>query len=114
MSESQHQIALRIEWCKARARAHRWQEECLLIAEEMRRVVEFFKWQEAWWRSLSQSLSGVPSDDRMLSEGKVAYALRQAALRAQLCDHFKVQWSEFPPKLTTMEGRDAYQMIECH
>ncbi|KAG6874530.1 hypothetical protein C0992_007603 [Termitomyces sp. T32_za158] len=27
--------ALRIEWCKARARAHRRQEECLLLNEEM-------------------------------------------------------------------------------
>ncbi|KAL4259471.1 CxC2-like cysteine cluster KDZ transposase-associated domain-containing protein [Pleurotus pulmonarius] len=35
--------ALRIEWCKARARAQRWQEECMLLWEEMRRVIEFHK-----------------------------------------------------------------------
>ena len=31
-------LALRVEWCKACARAHRWQEECLLLHEEMRRA----------------------------------------------------------------------------
>ncbi|KAF8163735.1 hypothetical protein B0H34DRAFT_650742, partial [Crassisporium funariophilum] len=29
-------IALRIEWCRARARAHWWQEECVLLNKEMR------------------------------------------------------------------------------
>jgi hypothetical protein len=29
-------LALEREWCRARARAHRWQEECLLLNEEMR------------------------------------------------------------------------------
>jgi len=42
-------IALRIEWCKARARAHRWQEECLLLREEMSRVILSFQYSARQW-----------------------------------------------------------------
>ncbi|KAF9065627.1 hypothetical protein BDP27DRAFT_1366228 [Rhodocollybia butyracea] len=41
--------SLRIGWCKARAKAHRWQEEGLLIQEEMRRVVEFLSHETVKW-----------------------------------------------------------------
>ncbi|KIK33973.1 hypothetical protein CY34DRAFT_98753 [Suillus luteus UH-Slu-Lm8-n1] len=40
---------VRIEWCKSRARALRWSEEVELLKEEMRRVLQFFAWQAAWW-----------------------------------------------------------------
>ena len=43
-------LALELEWCRAWACAHRWQEECLLLNEEMRRVLAFFKWQVSDWR----------------------------------------------------------------
>ncbi|KAJ3513191.1 hypothetical protein NLJ89_g3086 [Agrocybe chaxingu] len=61
------QLALRIEWCKARARAHRWQEECVLLAEEMRRVIAFFQWQCQWWKA---RMSSLPSTDDTLTEDK--------------------------------------------
>ncbi|TFK61726.1 hypothetical protein BDN72DRAFT_903841 [Pluteus cervinus] len=41
--------ALRIEWCKTRARAHRWQEECQLLLEEMRRVLAFYSFKMQQW-----------------------------------------------------------------
>ena len=37
--------ALRVKWCKARARASRWSEECKLIEEEMCRVIAFHIYQ---------------------------------------------------------------------
>ncbi|KAG2120466.1 uncharacterized protein F5147DRAFT_766387 [Suillus discolor] len=36
------QDCLWVEWCKARARASRWSEECSLLIEEMQRVLVFF------------------------------------------------------------------------
>ena len=42
--------SMRVEWGKARARAHRWTEETVLLQEEMRRVVAFFEWKARWWR----------------------------------------------------------------
>ncbi|KAF8867909.1 hypothetical protein BD779DRAFT_1463136, partial [Infundibulicybe gibba] len=41
--------ALRIEWCKSRARAMRFREEVELLLEEMRRVQRFLAWQEEFW-----------------------------------------------------------------
>jgi hypothetical protein len=42
---------VRVEWCKARARAMHWSEEVELLQEEMRRVLQFFGWQATWWDS---------------------------------------------------------------
>jgi len=47
------QSALQVEWCKARAHVHRWQEECLLLREEMRRVLATFSWQCENWRRIA-------------------------------------------------------------
>ncbi|KAK0440544.1 hypothetical protein EV421DRAFT_1737210 [Armillaria borealis] len=41
--------ALRIEWCKTRAWAHRWREEVILLEEEMKRVKAFFAWEGRTW-----------------------------------------------------------------
>ena len=41
--------AMRIEWCKARARANRWTEEVDLLKEEMRRTEQFLEWHANWW-----------------------------------------------------------------
>ena len=53
-------LALELEWCRAHARGHRWQEECLLLNEEMHRVLTFFKWQAADWRQKAQELENKP------------------------------------------------------
>ncbi|KAJ6459377.1 hypothetical protein C8R47DRAFT_1081340 [Mycena vitilis] len=42
---------IRVEWAKARARADRWQEELILLEEEMRRVLEFCSWKARWWEA---------------------------------------------------------------
>ncbi|KAH0826244.1 hypothetical protein J3R83DRAFT_5708 [Lanmaoa asiatica] len=83
------QDAIRIEWCKARARAHRWAEEVELLVEEQRRILQFLHWQSTWWldrRAL------IKTDDSALNEGMRAYALRQAALRQDLAKHFEHIW----------------------
>ncbi|KAF8871964.1 hypothetical protein BD779DRAFT_1613866 [Infundibulicybe gibba] len=84
------QEALRIEWCKARARAHRWQEECILLREEMRRVESFFEWQAGVWTSRA-SLS---FSDPITDGGRRAYALGQAALRKTMSARCTAAWQE--------------------
>ncbi|KAF6743804.1 hypothetical protein DFP72DRAFT_993649 [Ephemerocybe angulata] len=93
---------LRIEWCKARARAHRWQEECHLLGEEMRRTAEYFRWEQRQWlkhaNDTEREYSAMvpPSQDKrsvmaeiqfedrkILLRGKVAYAHRQAENRLE-------------------------------
>ena len=65
-------LAIRIEWCKIRARARRWAEEVELLFEEQRCILQFLRWQAKWWMD-RQDL--VVTDDSAISEGLRAYAL---------------------------------------
>ncbi|KAG6871074.1 hypothetical protein C0992_011776, partial [Termitomyces sp. T32_za158] len=76
------QEALRIEWCKARARAQRWQEECVLLDEEMRRVLAFFRHQEGVWNM--RAVRAYSHVDSYTAAGLRSYAQRQAMLQQQL------------------------------
>ncbi|KAG0708157.1 hypothetical protein DFH29DRAFT_979482 [Suillus ampliporus] len=71
---------MRIEWCKARARAMHWAEEVELLKEEMRRILQFLEWDAQHWdeRGLENTLEDAGEDER---EGRMAYAKRQASLR---------------------------------
>ncbi|KAF9549373.1 hypothetical protein CPC08DRAFT_648216, partial [Agrocybe pediades] len=113
------QAALRIEWCKARARAQRWQEECLLLAEEMRRVTAYFMWEEGNWQAKARRVLTESGDQQLkrldpVSEGKYAYALRQSEIRQRMRLQCDKAWVGLKDKLTTMPGRDAKVMVECH
>ncbi|KAF8221955.1 hypothetical protein L208DRAFT_1414202 [Tricholoma matsutake] len=82
-------LALRLEWCKARARAHRWHEECLLLEEEMRRVQESFMWEiEAWKRRANDAWSRADGNQ----DGQAAYALRQVDIRQSMLAHCRDVW----------------------
>ncbi|KAG1866481.1 hypothetical protein C8R48DRAFT_747671 [Suillus tomentosus] len=65
------QDCVRVEWCKARARANRWSEEVELLLEEMRRVIVFLKWQAEWWGGRRSSRA---SESVAEQEGLAAYA----------------------------------------
>ncbi|KAH7917830.1 hypothetical protein BV22DRAFT_1108497 [Leucogyrophana mollusca] len=85
------QDAIRLEWCKARARAMRWTEEVELLFEEKRRVLQFMDWQSRWWLERAGS---VVVEESTLAEGLQAYAQRQAALRRSLGDYFAHVWRD--------------------
>ncbi|KAG1855838.1 hypothetical protein C8R48DRAFT_749263 [Suillus tomentosus] len=85
------QDCVRLEWCKAHARAHRWSEEVELLLEEMRRVLAFLRWQGSWWKECItlRTLNSVPAQ-----EGLSAYACRQSALCVLLIAKFQRLWSD--------------------
>lgn len=93
--KTRHFAVIRIEWCKARARALRWSEEVELLQEEMRRVLQFLTVQAQWWEDqgtrewppASQSESSLAA-----LEGRMAYARQQASLRRSLHAHFTHMW----------------------
>ncbi|PBK62569.1 hypothetical protein ARMSODRAFT_1024770 [Armillaria solidipes] len=85
--------ALRIEWCKTRARAHRWQEEVILVLEEMKRVKAFFAWEARTW------LERAAREDVL--EGERGYALRQADMHCHMRDHCSRCWKDVPTWLET-------------
>ncbi|KAG2070281.1 hypothetical protein BDR04DRAFT_1199028, partial [Suillus decipiens] len=85
--------ALHVEWCRARAQAHRWEEEVQLLCKEMRQVLAFFEWQAGWWDAQS---SGRTFGSPEAAEGAVTYARRQASLRQSLASHFRSMWEVIP------------------
>lgn len=88
--------ALRIEWCKSRARAHRWQEECILLKEEMRRITEFHTWQAQVWKTRA--------DEEEVPSGACAYALRQMHSREQLTVTCTYTWRHIQEWMEMGEG----------
>ncbi len=93
-SLKRHQIALRLEWLNSRARAQRWAEECLLLQEEMQRVLRALKYEaEQWKKRAEMSIEGT-------NGGARAFALRQASLRMAMHDNCAQSWSSVPQWLT--------------
>ncbi|KAJ7711507.1 hypothetical protein B0H16DRAFT_1480292 [Mycena metata] len=82
--------SVRVEWCRARARKVRWEEEVWLVREEMRRVVRYLDWQAECWRG---RVDGRPDATREVREGVRAYALKQAAVHSRLGAFFQVVWN---------------------
>ncbi|KAG6876851.1 hypothetical protein C0992_011551 [Termitomyces sp. T32_za158] len=109
------QEALRIEWCKSRARAHRFQEECLLLQEEMRRVLAFYENRERHWATIA-SASPLPHVDDATQAGMRAYAHRQAALQRSLATTCRVAWADLPNLIMTGPGAPVgnQYLIELH
>ena len=68
-------IGMRVEWAKSLARAKRWEEELLLVQEEMRCVLLFLEKKVMWWVSKSEVCQ---NDDVELLAGIHAYAMKQA------------------------------------
>ncbi|KAJ7100996.1 hypothetical protein C8R43DRAFT_1141258 [Mycena crocata] len=82
--------SMRVEWCRAKARKVRWEEEVLLLREEMRRVLRYLEWQRDWWTARQ----GVREDaSPELRHGLNAYALRHAHQFDRLAIFFQREWS---------------------
>ncbi|KAG5223226.1 hypothetical protein IMY05_C1152001700 [Salix suchowensis] len=87
--------ALQIEWCKSRARAQRWQEECILLKEEMRRIIQFHMWEAGKWAARAREAT---------SDGARAYAWRQNAGRLHLASTCTHTWRNVAAYLEMGEG----------
>lgn len=80
---------LQIEWTKAKCRADRWEEEVVLLDEEMRRVLEYCSWKADWWTVMAGRAQGVES---ALAEGMTAYAAQQADQERRMAENFAAKW----------------------
>lgn len=110
------QEALRIKWCKARACAHWWQEECLILGEEMRRIAAFYKYQEARWHGVAAapySTTPYPGNvDSATISGMRAFALRQAGLQHDLRSACQTAWTGLADSIGIFD--DDHYLVECH
>ena len=110
MDSTDLSIALRVEWAKAKARADRWEEEVVLLDEEMRRTLEFCSWKAAWWESqIIQREPLLPSDGPLM-DGLRAYAYKQAALEREISDKWALKWrgtrNRSIPVISAVMGED--------
>ncbi|KAG5220403.1 CxC2 domain-containing protein [Salix suchowensis] len=106
MNEEESYPALRIEWCKSRARAQRWQEECVLLQEEMRRVIQFHQSTANQWLTRANEAE---------TEGARAYAWRQQAVRETLLTMCRETWKDVGQFVEMGEGavKAGQPLIEC-
>ncbi|KAJ7023232.1 hypothetical protein C8F04DRAFT_1193688 [Mycena alexandri] len=91
--------AVRVEWARARARKTRWEEEVMLLREEMQRVLRYLGWQATWWREHVSARTDNLSPD--IAAGIHAYALQQGDLHERLAAFFKAKWNM--PALTAAQ-----------
>ncbi|KAJ7863700.1 hypothetical protein B0H13DRAFT_2354000 [Mycena leptocephala] len=98
--------SLRVEWSRAKARKQRWEEEVLILREEMRRVLRYLEWQSGWWsaRVLVREEASVA-----LRAGLGAYARRQAHMYAKLKEFFRDEWSQSIGEIARSEVADPLE-----
>lgn len=90
--------ALRVEYAKSRARAHRWREEVIILEAEMERTALFFKYMASLWLERANLCRADASDSRRLIDGLRAYARCQAHLYEKLGERAEHLRQNLPSK----------------
>ncbi|KAJ7722085.1 hypothetical protein B0H16DRAFT_1737899 [Mycena metata] len=113
--------SVRVEWARAHARKIRWEEEVLLLREEMRRVLRYLGWQADWWRQHATGRSGL---EEGTAAGLRAYAVKQAAWHVALAKFFEEMWKMLVLQAaqhlvawegaTALEGADLDEFFSQH
>ena len=85
----------------------RWNEEIILVQEEMRRVSTCLSWYANWWSSYAD-VGCMRQYDPLLSEGFAAYAEWQAHLRMSLQGHFQGLWKDVAAWVTGQKVFDGH------
>lgn len=88
-TEAEFNACMQVEWTKARARMMRWEEEFLILQEEMRRVIAWFEWKATWWEE--QAARRTDCSPEILA-GVSAYAHKQADLICRMARRFAEDW----------------------
>lgn len=94
INDPQLRAIMRVEWCKAIARADRFKEEVELTVEEMRRTLSFFEWTAGHWEQLGEARVGEYTLGEAVTAGMRAYAARQASLYRRRIDAYVEDWYE--------------------
>ncbi|KAK7461464.1 hypothetical protein VKT23_008641 [Stygiomarasmius scandens] len=101
--QKEMQDALRIGWCKARLRALCYQEECVLLQEEMRRVLQTMEYEADVWIERSNTSIGLDTSADYV-EGRKAYAHYQCNVRQKMAAECHCKWLKLPSNFLTGEG----------
>jgi hypothetical protein len=78
-----------VEWAKTKAHADQWNEEVLLVTEEMCCTICFLEWKANWWLERAASCPDAPLH---VQHGVAAYAAKQAAVCHSIAKPFAKCW----------------------
>jgi hypothetical protein len=81
--------AIRVQYAKTLANAERWEEEAMLIPEEMRQTLASFEYMARWWTS---QIGRRPTSTQALQNALDAHARRQALIYQQRIKVFAIAW----------------------
>jgi hypothetical protein len=88
-TEDEFNDTMRTEWVQMRARKCRWNEEFLIIQEEMRRVLSYFEWRAEWWEEQGSRRQNA---DPTVLNGISAYAHKQANICHRMAARCASYW----------------------
>lgn len=88
-TEDEFNDSMRAEWAQTRARMCRWEEELMIIQEEMRRVVAFFEWRSTWWLEQGNRRTDL---EPSIQSGVAAYAHKQADICLRMAARCATYW----------------------
>jgi hypothetical protein len=114
-TEDEFNHSMRTEWAQTRARMCRWNEELLIIQEEMRRVLAYFEWRSSWWLEQANQRVGLESS---VQSGVVAYAHKQSSLCLRMAARCAEHWLPvmknhgIVPKWSGRYGKGSSAMIQ--
>jgi hypothetical protein len=102
---------MRVEWAQSVARADRWEEEVILLREEMRRVVQFLEWRSSDWFAKADSRTGAVTSS--VRAGLSAYANKQGSVFHNIAVRFTQRWR---PVLISLSLPHAWatEFLEAH
>jgi hypothetical protein len=102
---------MRVEWAQSVARADRWEEEVILLREEMRRVVQFLEWRSSDWFAKADSRTGAVTSS--VRAGLSAYANKQGSVFHNITVRFTQRWR---PVLISLSLPHAWatEFLEAH
>ncbi|KAJ7506191.1 hypothetical protein B0H11DRAFT_2220108 [Mycena galericulata] len=92
-SEAELHESLRVEWSRAKARKNRWEEEVVLLREEMRRVLRYLEWQAGVWDARAEVAATREDLSAATVQGMTAYGSKQADMYRRLAVFYKGQLS---------------------
>jgi len=81
---------MRVEWAQCTARADRWEEEVILLQEEMRWTVQFLEWKSSDWFAKVDARASTTTP--AIQAGLSAYAKKQGAVFHNLAIRFCQRW----------------------
>ena len=89
---------MRVEWAQCVARVDHWEEEVIILQEEMRQVLQFLEWRSTNWFAKLDSRTG--SVTPVVLTGLSAYVKKQGSVFHNLAIWFSQHWHSvlpFPP-----------------